>query len=78
MLNGEDKAKRWRPWRFSLRSLLSLMLLVATFFGGWKANDWYRDRDPKRSNHFLRIMYEMDHAAQSARHQTEATSLNGQ
>ena len=46
MPNDRDKKKRWRPWQFSRRALLTLMLAVACFLGGWMANDWYRDVPP--------------------------------
>jgi hypothetical protein len=31
---GEEKAKRWGPWQFSLRSLLMLSILVGAFLAG--------------------------------------------
>jgi hypothetical protein len=44
MSHGEAKTKRWRPWQFSLRFLMLVMFGVATFSGGWVANDWNRKR----------------------------------
>jgi hypothetical protein len=41
---SKEKTKR-KIWQFSLRGLLLLMLPIATFFSGWKASDWYRDRE---------------------------------
>lgn len=32
-----------KRWQFSLRTLVTVMLCVACFFGGWKANDWRRE-----------------------------------
>ena len=43
MSSGEQKAKRWRPWQFSLKTLLLLTMFVASFFGGWQAHVWYLD-----------------------------------
>ena len=39
------KSRRWRPWQFSLRTLLGLMLVVAAFCGGWTTNEWKRQRE---------------------------------
>jgi len=39
MASEMDKAKRWRPRRFSLRTLLIFVLAVACFLGGWMANE---------------------------------------
>src|SRR5262245_66373051 len=32
-----DKPKRWRPWRFSVRTLTILVTLVCCYFGAWEA-----------------------------------------
>ena len=40
MTTQHDKAKRWRPWQFSLRALLLLMLVVASYLSGWMSNEW--------------------------------------
>jgi hypothetical protein len=45
MSQDEPRAKRWKPWQFSLRLLFQLMLVTAAFFGGWVANDWKRERE---------------------------------
>lgn len=45
MTSQNDNAKRWRPWQFSLRTLLVTMLVVASFFAGWNARDWYLRRE---------------------------------
>ena len=45
MPSERDKAKRWRPRQFSLRTLLILMFGVACFFGGWAAHEWKRQRE---------------------------------
>jgi hypothetical protein len=29
----------WRPWRFGIRTLLTMMLAVATYCAGWMANE---------------------------------------
>jgi hypothetical protein len=36
MTTQHDKAKRWRPWQFSLAALLLLTALVAIAFGWWR------------------------------------------
>ena len=36
MTTQRDKAKRWRPWQFSLWTLIILTLVVAAFFAGWQ------------------------------------------
>ena len=77
MSRGDEKAKRWSVWRFSLRSLLLLMLLVATFFGGWKASDWYRDREAMRGNQFLRMLQKTDRDFRSAARQYELETREG-
>ena len=48
MTAQHDKAKRWRPWRFSLRALLVLMLVVASYLGGWMSNEW-KQRELERA-----------------------------
>jgi hypothetical protein len=72
-----EKAKRRSIWRFSLRSLLLLMLLVATFFGGWKASDWYRDREAMRENHFLRVLRKADRDVRFFARQYEMETSEG-
>ena len=49
MTTLHDKPKRWRPWQFSLRTLLLLMLVVASYLGGWMSNDWQRRRELERA-----------------------------
>ena len=40
------RSKPRRRWfRFSLRTLLILVLVIAAFFGGWTANEWKRQRE---------------------------------
>jgi hypothetical protein len=41
MTRSEEKEKFWQ---FSLRFLLTLMFLVATFCGGWVAKERHRER----------------------------------
>jgi hypothetical protein len=48
MLRGEE-GEAVERLAFSLRGLLLLILLVATFLGGWKASDWYRERELNRA-----------------------------
>ena len=50
MPSARDKPKRWRPWQFRLRTLMTLMLAVACFLGGWMANDWHRQRNQRNQN----------------------------
>lgn len=49
MTSQHDKAKRWRPWQFSLRTLLLIMFGIACFLGGWTANEWKRRREMERA-----------------------------
>ena len=49
MTTQHDKAKRWMPWQFSLRALLMLMLVVASYLGGWMSNEWKRQREMERA-----------------------------
>ena len=49
MTTHHDKAKRWRPWQFSLRALLLLMLVVVSYLGGWMSNEWKQQRELERS-----------------------------
>lgn len=44
-----DKPRRWRPWQFSLRTLLILTLAVACFLGGWTTRDWVLERELERA-----------------------------
>ena len=48
MTTQHDKAKRWRPWQFSLRTLLWIFVVVASFCVGWMSNEWKRAREPER------------------------------
>jgi hypothetical protein len=34
MTRSEEKAKRWRPWQFSLRALMLLALMAGVFCAG--------------------------------------------
>jgi hypothetical protein len=69
MTTQHDKAKPWRPWQFSIRTLLLLMLVVGSYLGGWMSNEWQRQRELERartdSEHFLSIeqMKSMEGAA---------------
>ena len=45
MTTQHDKAKRWRPWRFGLRTLLLLMLVVGCYFAGWTASERKQQRE---------------------------------
>jgi hypothetical protein len=49
MTTQHDKAKRWRPWRFSIRTLLLLMFGASCFFAGWTAHEWQQQRELERS-----------------------------
>ena len=49
MTTQHDKPKRWRPWQFSLRTILLLMFGVGCFLGGWTANEWQRQRELEQS-----------------------------
>jgi hypothetical protein len=44
---NDNTVQRWRPWQFSLRTLMILMLVVAAFFAGWHARDWQARNKPK-------------------------------
>ena len=41
---AQKKAIPWRPWQFSLRFILLLMLVVSAFLAGWQANEFRRER----------------------------------
>jgi hypothetical protein len=43
MTGGKEMVERWRPWQFSLKTLLFVTMLAASFFGGWQAHVWYLD-----------------------------------
>ena len=45
MPTQHDNAKRWRPWQFSLRTMLMLMFGAGCFLGGWTAHEWQRQRE---------------------------------
>jgi hypothetical protein len=65
MTTQHDKAKRWRPWQFSIRTLLLLMLCAGCFLGGWTANEWKRQRELERAQQetepdlLMDLMYDM-------------------
>jgi len=42
-----DKARRWRPWQFCLRTLLTLVLAVSCFFGGSRQNNYDKPSRPQ-------------------------------
>ena len=44
-----DKPQRWRVWQFSLRTLLTLTLAFACFFGGWTVREWAYQREMERA-----------------------------
>jgi hypothetical protein len=48
MAPGNEMAKGWRPWQFSLRVVMLITLVLASFFGGWRANDWHREKNQLR------------------------------
>ena len=61
MTTQHDKAKRWRPWQFSLRTLLVLMLVVASYLGGWMSNEWKQARDLRRAEEMeVEVTQEME------------------
>ena len=43
------KPRRWRLWQFSLRTLLTLTLAFACFFGGWTVREWAYQRELERA-----------------------------
>jgi hypothetical protein len=44
MPSERDKKKRWRPWQFSLRTMMLLMFGASCFLGGWTSHEWKRRR----------------------------------
>ena len=65
MTTQHDKPKRWRPWQFGLRTLLLLMLVVASYLGGWMSNQWKRQRElerakPEREASFIEVMQKVE------------------
>ena len=54
------KPKLWRPWKFSLRTLLTLTLAFACFFCGWTARDWELQRELERARQEERELDEKD------------------
>lgn len=49
MTSQHNKAKRWRPWQFSIRALLLLTLVVGSYLGGWMSNEWKSQIDLERA-----------------------------
>ena len=44
-----DNPRRWRLFQFSLRTLLTLTLAFACFFGGWTVREWAYEREMERA-----------------------------
>ena len=58
MTSQHDKAKRWRPWQFSLRTLMFLIIVVATYLSGWMSNEWNQQRESERAKQEARARQE--------------------
>ena len=48
-MNEHRKPRGWRPWQFSLRALMLLTLVVASYLGGWMSHAWQQQREMERA-----------------------------